>query len=787
MNLSIKDILNSLSSAEIRCGKNVAGQVSDMVLDGELVFDSRRNIFPEHSVFIALRTQAGDGHRFTGEVYNKGIRVFILQDEPGILPDDAVCILVPDTMKALNELTKAVRASSLARYIAITGSCCKTLVKEALYASLCPYLSVSRTPGSYNSAVGVPVGMLSLDSDASLAIVEAGVDGEGQMKPLAKLILPDIGVLTPITDEHDAGFASGEEKIREKIKLFESCRTIFALASEKESLAILRETYPDKNIVEVEGNNPVIALTEAVVKYFVPNVGDNVFEPVKIISSRSHVDEGVRGSVVIRDNFTNDRDSILRAIDALARRGRRENPLVVIAREPLLSRHPQADAEAVLDAAARVGVTRFFGIGETYTKVAPRSFLRPVTNERELLKTLKEEDIAESLVLVKGGFDGDLEAVHKKLLPARHDTVMRIDLDNLLHNFRYFRTLCDPSTRLIAMVKASAYGLGSVEIARSLQTAGAAYLAVAVIEEGIALRKGGISMPIMVLNPITSDFSDLFAYNLQPTVFSLPELDVIASEAEKCGVKEFWPIHIKLDTGMHRLGFKSEELEDLAKALKEKMPLLRVSTAFSHLATADCLDMDEYTEGQIRLFRKMTSRLKSLLPYPIKLHLLNTAGIQRYGKTEVFDFARLGIGLYGVSPLPYPEPSILPVASLSTTIISLRTLHQGEKIGYGCHGTATEEPTVIATVPIGYADGIDRHFGRGRASFVVNGVKCPTVGNICMDLCMIDVTNAAARIGDRAHIIYDNESLQALAEARDTIPYEVLTAISPRVKRLYTL
>lgn len=787
MNLRIRDILACLSSAEIKCGNAVAGSYPEERMTGELVFDSRRNIFPENSVFIALRTQAGDGHRFVGEVYNKGIRVFILQDEPQMIPEDGVCIIVPDTMKALYELTAAVRASFHARFIAITGSCCKTQIKEALYASLCPYISVSRTPGSYNSAVGVPVGMLSLDSHASLAIVEAGVDGEGQMESLASLILPDIGVLTPITEEHDAGFVSREQKIREKIRLFDSCRIVFALASEKDSLDILKYTYPEKKIIEVDGDNPVIALTESVVRHFVPNAGDNVFESVKIVSTRSHVDEGVRGSVVIRDNFTNDRDSILRAIDALARRGRRDNPLVVIAREPSLSRDLQAETETVLEAAARVGVTRFFGIGEAYHKVSPRSFLRPVADEREFLKIFREEEIADSLVLVKGCFEGDLEAVHKKLLPARHDTVMRIDLDSLLHNFRYFRTLCDPSTRLIAMVKASAYGMGALEIARSLESAGASYLAVAVIEEGIALRKGGISMPVMVLNPITSDFSDLFAYNLQPTVFSLPELDIIASEAERCGIKEPWPIHIKLDTGMHRLGFRTDELEVLASALKEKLSLLRVSTTFSHLATADCLDMEEYTQDQIRLFKEMASRLRFMLPYPIKLHLLNTAGIQRYGKTEVFDFARLGIGLYGVSPLPHSDPAILPVASLSTTIISLRTLHKGEKVGYGCYGEATEEPAVIATVPIGYADGIDRHFGRGRVSFVVNGVKCPTVGNICMDLCMIDVTDADARIGDRADIIYDNESLQALAKARDTIPYEVLTAISPRVKRLYTL
>lgn len=333
------------------------------------------------------------------------------------------------------------------------------------------------------------------------------------------------------------------------------------------------------------------------------------------------------------------------------------------------------------------------------------------------------------------------------------------------------------------MVKASAYGTGSLEIAKTLQSQGASYLAVAVVEEGVALRRAGITMPIMVLNPMTTNYQALFNYRLEPAVFSLRELDILLEHARLHDMHGY-PIHIKLDTGMHRVGFIPSEIEALAKVLNET-DRVATSSVFSHLATADCLDENAYTQSQFDSFEAMTGRLKTLLKNDFRRHMLNTAGIMRFPGYQ-YDFVRLGIGLYGISPLPPEETHIdlRPVASLSSTIISLKTWDADTSIGYSRRGRVSSR-SVIATIPIGYADGIDRHFGCGRSTFIVNGKPCPTIGNICMDLCMIDVTGADAKIGDRVEIFGKDAPIEKLADARGTIPYEILTSVSPRVHRIY--
>ena len=364
-----------------------------------------------------------------------------------------------------------------------------------------------------------------------------------------------------------------------------------------------------------------------------------------------------------------------------------------------------------------------------------------------------------------------------------HETALEVDLDAIAHNFNYYRSLLPPGTGLVAMVKASAYGMGAIEIGRTLESLGASYLAVAVIKEGVELRDAGIAMPVIVLNPITSCYPLLFANKLEPTIFSPEELDCLITEAEAYGVENY-PVHIKLDTGMHRVGFLPEQLPAIAERLKSTKAV-RIASVLSHLATADCLEMDTYTLGQIKLFTEMTDKLAAALPYQFKRHVLNTAGMMRFANACDYELARLGIGLYGVAPFESDAP-LKQVATFRTHIISIKHWPAGTPIGYGCKG-CTKRDSVIATIPVGYGDGINRHLGRGAASFSVNGAECPTIGNICMDQCMIDITDVPdATIGTEVEIFGRNVPVSKIAEVLDTIPYEIFTSVSPRVKRVYT-
>ncbi|MDE5874478.1 MAG: alanine racemase, partial [Muribaculaceae bacterium] len=363
------------------------------------------------------------------------------------------------------------------------------------------------------------------------------------------------------------------------------------------------------------------------------------------------------------------------------------------------------------------------------------------------------------------------------------ETVLEVNLDALVRNYNYFRSHLPSGTGIVAMVKASGYGAGSYEIAKTLQDCGAAYLAVAVLDEGIDLRRNGIKMPIMVMNPKVVNYRSMFSNRLEPEIFSLEMLKDVVREAEKNGMTDY-PIHLKLDTGMHRTGFLPDELDEVVEIIKNQR-WVKVASLFSHLATADCIDMDDYTNLQLDRFKEMTDHIAGRLPYPVKRHVLNSAGILRYGATHHYDMARLGIGLYGANTLPeYIEKPLSVVSTLRTVIISIREWEAGETIGYGRKGVLTKK-SKIATIPIGYADGMNRHFGRGNISVKVNGKDAPTVGNICMDACMIDVTGIDCEVGDAVEIFGNEAPLQRLADLLDTIPYEILTSVSPRVKRVY--
>lgn len=774
-----------LSTLATYCGVDID---SDRDIKNILT-DSRSSADTTDALFFAIRTDVNDGHRYLADLYRRGVRAFVVDHIPDIMRHaaDADFIVVDDVSRALKQIARRVREEFRIPVAGITGSRGKTVVKELLFHALTKAgVKVARSPRSWNSQLGVPLSIWQLEPDTDIAVFEAGIDRVGQMAGLAEIIRPTIGIMTEITGEHDNGFTSREEKIVEKATLFSSCDTIICPAADTVVCDIIKSLYPGKTVICVgSGDNLNRSLAAEALKVlgYDPTLANDIDE----VSTRLDVYDGVNDCLMIYDEFSNDLDSVGRALDFMMRRTTtsRRNTLIT---GDLLHR-PDADTQKVYrqfaDMLKSRGIDRLIAIGEEIGRHAdafdPMMAAEFVSDTERFISDYDISRFDSELILIKG--DKDFAAIKDLLEKPRHQTIFEVNLDSVVHNYNAFKSLVRPSTGIIAMVKASAYGTGSLEIAKTLQSQGASYLAVAVVEEGVALRRAGITMPIMVLNPMTTNYQALFNYRLEPAVFSLRELDILLEHARLHDMHGY-PIHIKLDTGMHRVGFIPTEIEALAKVLNET-DRVATSSVFSHLATADCLDENAYTQSQFDSFEAMTGRLKSLLKNGFRRHILNTAGIMRFPGYQ-YDFVRLGIGLYGISPLPPEETHIdlRPVASLNSTIISLKTWDADTTIGYSRRGQV-KSPSVIATIPIGYADGIDRHFGCGRSSFIVNGKPCPTIGNICMDLCMIDVTGADAKIGDRVEIFGKDAPVENLATARGTIPYEILTSVSPRVHRIY--
>lgn len=774
-----------LSTLATYCGVDID---SDRDIKNILT-DSRSSADTTDALFFAIRTDVNDGHRYLADLYRRGVRAFVVDHIPDIMRHaaDADFIVVDNVSRALKQIARRVREGFRIPVAGITGSRGKTVVKELLFHALTKAgVKVARSPRSWNSQLGVPLSIWQLEPDTDIAVFEAGIDRVGQMAGLAEIIRPTIGIMTEITGEHDNGFTSREEKIVEKATLFSSCDTIICPAADTVVCDIIKSLYPGKTVICVgSGDNLNRSLAAEALKVlgYDPTLANDIDE----VSTRLDVYDGVNDCLMIYDEFSNDLDSVGRALDFMMRRTTtsRRNTLII---GDLLHR-PDADTQKLYrqfaDMLKSRGIDRLIAIGEEIGRHAD-AFDPMMATEfvRDTDRFISDYDISRfdsELILIKGG--KDFAAIKDLLEKPRHQTIFEVNLDSVVHNYNAFKSLVRPSTGIIAMVKASAYGTGSLEIAKTLQSQGASYLAVAVVEEGVALRRAGITMPIMVLNPMTTNYQALFNYRLEPAVFSLRELDILLEHARLHDMHGY-PIHIKLDTGMHRVGFIPTEIEALAKVLNGT-DRVATSSVFSHLATADCLDENAYTQSQFDSFEAMTGRLKSLLKNGFRRHILNTAGIMRFPGYQ-YDFVRLGIGLYGISPLPPEETHIdlRPVASLNSTIISLKTWDADTTIGYSRRGQV-KSPSVIATIPIGYADGIDRHFGCGRSTFIVNGKPCPTIGNICMDLCMIDVTGADAKIGDRVEIFGKEAPVENLATARGTIPYEILTSVSPRVHRIY--
>lgn len=797
-----------------------------------LLTDSRSLTRPCTSLFFAIRTPGGnDGHKFMRSLYDRGVRNFVAEKLPEDMKglDDVSVIITQDSVKALQDV--GAMASRLeAEIVAITGSRGKTTLKEWIFQLMEPLCEIARSPRSYNSRIGVPLSMWQIESTTRLALIEAGISHRGEMNALAGCINPSTVIFTNVGEAHAEGFASVEEKAKEKALLAAPHtvkRIIFnadciplrnalkpytegreslgwSLTDNSAPLFVSATGLSDKGTTEVEyifngerhvlnapvGNaadleNLAGALAFMLLEGVDTETIDRRFRVLHKIGTRLNVSEGVNGCSIAYDSYTSDFSSLRPAIDFMMRRKMPGQKSLLIMSDILHETSGCAETyEAIAKVVEESGVDKFIGVGpvmKAHSELfAPTA--RFFNSTEELLLNLSPSDFVEEIILLKGAPEFEFAKINEMLEARKHETVLEVNLDAIVRNYNYFRSHLPSGTGIVCMVKASGYGAGSYEIAKTLQDFGAAYLAVAVLDEGIDLRKNGIRMPIMVMNPKVVNYGSMFANRLEPEIYSLEMLRDVVREARKNGMKDY-PIHLKLDTGMHRMGLLPFELEEAADVICGQ-DAVRLSSMFSHLATADCVDMDDYTDLQLSRFKEMTEFVMARIPYDVKRHVLNSAGIIRFPEHH-YDMVRLGIGLYGANTLPPEiEKPLAVVSTLRTVIIAIREWDAGETIGYSRKGVLTRKSR-IATIPIGYADGMNRHFGRGNVAVKVNGKDAPTVGNICMDACMIDVTGIDCEVGDAVEIFGQQAPVQRLADTLDTIPYEILTSVSPRVKRVY--
>ena len=802
-----------------------------------LLTDSRSLSFPEATLFFALATKRNDGARYVPELYLRGVRNFVLSEEAlcqmeqegafgGIQPD-ANYLVVSHPLKALQKLAERHRSRFQIPVIGITGSNGKTVVKEWLNQLLGPDRQTVRSPRSYNSQIGVPLSVWRMDEQAELAIFEAGISEPGEMKELESIIKPTIGILTNIGGAHQENFFSLQDKCMEKLTLFKDCDVVIyngddefisdcvsrSLLSAREIAWSRKDMERPLFISKVEKGEDCTRIDYRYLdmdnSYVLPFIDDASIEnslhclaaclylmlPAERIAERMahlepvgmrlEVKEGKNGCLLINDSYNSDLVSLDIALDFLYRRSLSNNLKRTLILSDILESGQNApmlyrEVEELLESRH---VERIIGVGKELCEHADRFGIEKAffPDTEALLLALQKGALRleNEIVLIKGarrfGFETLAEVLEKKV----HETILEVNLGAMVENLNHYRSMLRPGVKMTCMVKASAYGAGSYEIAKTLQEHRVDYLAVAVADEGSELRKAGITTNILIMNPEMTAFKTMFDYHLEPEVYSFHLLDALVREAEKQGITNY-PIHIKIDTGMHRLGFLPDEIPALVERLKAQDAVI-VRSVFSHLVGSDSAQFDDFTRRQISVFESASGQLQAAFSHKILRHICNSAGIERFPEAQ-FDMVRLGIGLYGINPTD--NAVMHNVSSLYTTILQIHDVPQADTVGYSRKGVLIR-PSRIAALPIGYADGLNRHLGNGHAFCLVNGQRAPYVGNICMDVCMIDVTGIDCKEGDRVEIFGDHLPVTVLSDALDTIPYEVLTSISTRVKRVY--
>jgi Alr-MurF fusion protein len=792
-----------------------------------LLTDSRNVFYPADSLFFAIRGERHDGHSFISDLYEVGVKAFVVEYIPESVKNIADCVflVVDNVLNALQKLAAYHREQFTNPVITITGSNGKTVVKEWLYQAVHNYKHIVRSPKSYNSQIGVPLSIWQIEAFHDLAVIEAGISMPGEMAKLESIIKPDIGVITNIGEPHQENFTDLQQKCNEKIKLFRHCKTLVyckdhsliaealqqpeyadieqitwsrqsatsdvyvQLVSVKQRTTAISGIYmqeqrfsfdiPFTDEASIENSLHVSTLLFAL--GFDANVIGKMLLQLSPVAMRLELKQGINNCTVINDSYNSDLGSLTIALDYLEHQKQHTKKTVILSDILQSGRSSELLYREVSGLLAQKNIERFIGIGPELLKFsslfAAGSRFYPDTTS--FINDITRESFANETILLKGSRTFQFENILVFLEKKVHETVLEINLNALVHNLNYFRSLLKPGVKMVAMVKAFSYGSGSFEIANVLQFQRVDYLAVAFADEGVALRDSGITVPIMVMNPEKSSFNTIIRNHFEPEIYSFKELESFKAAVEKAGQKHF-PVHLKMDTGMHRLGFMREELDILGEWLGNT-DAIKVQSVFSHLAGSDEAQFDEFTHYQIDNFQYASDKIQAHLNYPIIRHILNSAGIERFSEAQ-FDMVRLGIGLYGISAVD--QAMVKNVSTLKTNILQIKNISSNESVGYSRRFMASRE-TKVGILPIGYADGLHRILGNGVGKLLVNGYFVPIIGSICMDMCMVDLTGVNANEGDEVIIFGEKYPVTELAKQMKTIPYEVFTSISPRVKRIY--
>jgi alanine racemase len=807
--------------------QNIIPQIQALFVDNKgtegidsVSIDSRSLQNGTNTLFFALVGPNNDAHLYIEDLIKKGVQNFVVTHIPEMVVAKANFLIVKDTLVALQDFAAYYRGLFHFPIIGLTGSNGKTIVKEWLNFLLSPEYNIIRSPKSYNSQVGVPLSVIAINEHHNLGIFEAGISTTSEMKKLEKIIKPTIGILTNIGSAHDEGFTDLEEKIKEKLQLFEHSEVIIYQKNKEVDACISSKlktfswsfsnkdanvfiskrqkinqdtlvfyTYkkvdseikiPFQDTASVE-NAISCMMVLLYLKYDTTTIQSRM-ELLYPVEMRLKVKNGINNCSIIDDSYNSDFQSLKIALDFLESQKQYQKKTLILSDIFQSGLSDEALYSKVSNLVVSNKITRIIGIGATISRFKNK-FEKGIffTNTAEFLNDFDRLDFSNETILIKGARTFQFEEIVAALEEKTHETVLEINLNAMSHNLNFFKSRLQSGTKIMVMVKAFGYGNGGFEIAKLLEHHKVDYLGVAFADEGIALKTAGINLPIMVLNPESTSFSAIIQHQLEPEIYSLKGLHAFLKIAEQKKLHHF-PIHIKLDTGMHRLGFEANTIADLVAVLKGNQTVL-VKSILSHMATSDDLKQEVFAKAQIALFEKLSTFLiKELHIKPIR-HILNTSGISNFPEAQ-YDMARLGIGLYGVSNEAEEQKKLQNVSTLKSVISQIRTIDAGESVGYGRRFMA-EKPTKVATIPIGYADGIARGWGNGLGFVTIKNEKAVILGSICMDMLMVDSTGIDCAEGDAVIIFGESPTVTEMAQKLNTIPYEILTSISQRVKRVF--
>ena len=792
------------------------------ILISNISFDSRNLYSISDTAFIAINTKNNSGEKYISSVVEKGVKVIISEN---YYPEykDITWIITENSIEFLQILAKKhLENSHLENTIGITGSNGKTIVKEWLYQYLWDEYSTVKSPKSFNSQIGLPISLLQINEEHQLGIFEVGISKPSEMAKLENIFAPKIGVLTHIGSAHSSNFKNEEELINEKIILFKESETIIYNGDNELVYNLVNQLYSSKNLIsfglnqrnDVRISSDYKNPNERIgIKYFDEEISislqkrdeatlSNILAIVAVLKSLKISNEkivskiqdlhsvemrlesvnGIRNNLIINDSFNLDLDSLIIAYQFINQYQKQKKSLILT---DILDTIEEDEIlyKKVAELTKEQDFENIILIGEHITKYKDlfSGKVKIFDNTQELIDSQYLNTIENQLILLKGARVFEIEKIKKLLELQKHDTTLEVNLNAIVHNINIHKSLLKPETKVCAMVKAFSYGLGGYEIAEFLQHHHIDYLGVAYADEGVDLRKNGVTTPILVMNPEQSSYDTIIDYHLEPEIYSLRVLDLFGKQLQAKGIQEIYPIHIKIETGMHRLGFKEDEIDDLMKTLKKYN--VKIASIFSHLSCADVPEEKEYTLHQLETFERVSSKIIQNIDYKPIRHILNTAGIINFTDYQ-YDMVRIGIGMMGISCVPEIEKQLQNVATFKTVISQISKVEKGDSIGYSRKYIA-EKGTRIATIPIGYADGIPRLIGNKKGFVIIKGQKVPIVGNVCMDMLMADLGEIPAKEGDEVVIFNSCKTLEEFADYCQTIPYEVLTSISRRVKRIY--